>query len=283
MSVRLIQGCLFVCLMLMNSALSAEVVIPFELVNGLIVVEAEVDGRVGNFIVDSGSNSILLNGDNASSNVSFETLEGNIEGTEKRINTLKIGNFEQRELLGFTTDLSNLESYLDKEVHGILGCSIFTPHSIVFDFNSSQLIISDQKIDRKIKESLNQLSYFLIEDLPITQLTIQGESYNFVLDSGASSHFIDSDLLDNNIMNAQLTGNSKTIVTAGGKGLISEEYKIKMADLSKEELISDLTGYKKDFSGVSEELGTKIYGLLSLSKLASQKIYFDVVDKKLYF
>ena len=269
--------------MLMNSTLSAEVVIPFELINGLIIVKAEVDGSVGNYIVDSGSNGILLNGDNASSKIRFETLEGNIEGTEKRINTLKVGDFEQKELLGFTTDLSNLESYLNKEVHGILGCAIFTPHSMVFDFHSSQLIVSDQKIDRKTKESLNQLSFFIVEDLPITQLVIQGELYNFVLDSGASSHFIDGELLRMSTVNAQLTGKSKNIVTAGGRGSVAEEYRINIAALSIGEEESNLIGYKKDFFNISQELGVKISGLLSLSKLASQKIYFDVVDKKLYF
>ena len=118
----------------------ADITVPFEMVNGLILVEAEMNGVVGNYIVDSGSNGILLNGTGKKSDISYQTLSSTLEGSETRIESFKVGEFELDQLLGFSTDLSNLETYLEKPIDGILGCAIFNPNSVLFDFSSSRMI-----------------------------------------------------------------------------------------------------------------------------------------------
>lgn len=265
-----------------SSLLYANIAVPFELINGLIVVEAEVNGEVGNYIIDSGSNGILLNENGrANSEIYYQTLTSTLTGSKKEIKSFRVGDFEVSELQGFSTDLSNLELYLKKSVAGILGCSVFTPNSLVFDFHNSKMIISENGLEKSELEGLISLPYEIIEDLPIATINIGGSLETFILDSGASSHFVDYEVLKLEQGDVLPTGIKKNIVTAGGKDEISLEYKIHNCLIGDQQ--TAITAFEKDFSLVSEALGKKISGLLSLSQLSSGKVYFDLKSKFLYY
>ena len=258
----------------------ATIDIPFEVINGLIVVEAKIDGTKGKYVVDSGSNGILLNNKTQNSNISYQTLSTTLEGSETKIESFVVGDFKIDELFGFSTDLSNIEVYLDTEIAGILGCSIFTPNSITIDFSNSKLVISDHKPSAVDYEGMSSVPYKILEDIPLVEVNVEGKMYTFILDTGASSHFIDSSILDR-FTNISTTGVSKNIVTAGGENTISTESLISDCSIGNHELT--LKAFEKDFSLISETIGTPISGLISLSTLSSDKVFFDLKSKKLYF
>lgn len=208
----------------MSNAVIADNSVPFELINGLIVIEAEVNGETGNYILDSGSNGILLNSMSEKSDVSYQTLSGIAEGRETEIRTIKLGSFESQELLGFSTDLSMLEIYIEKKLAGILGCSVFTPSSLEFNFSESQLIISNKVVDPSVVAGMNVLDYSLVDDLPIGELIVDGKKRSFILDTGASSHFVDFELIGELGSKINKTGITKNILTASGETTSSEEY-----------------------------------------------------------
>ena len=260
----------------------ANITVPFELVNGLIIVQAEMNGKIGNYIVDSGSNGILLNGSSEDSDVSYQTLSSTLEGSEMKIESFRVGEFELAQLLGFSTDLSNLEVYLEKPIDGILGCAIFNPNSLLFDFASSKMIISEALIDESEVEGFNHLDFYIFEDLPMVNIKIADKKHSFILDSGATAHFIDTSILSISKISARRTGNLKNIVTAGGKDKKSAEFKISNCRLGTVNSY-DMDAYEKDFSEISATLNKKISGLLSVSKLCENKVYFDLKTNKIYF
>ena len=268
-------------LLAFQTAVLADNIIPFEVVNGLIVVEAEVDGKIGNYIIDSGSNGILLNGRANSSEISYQTLTSSLEGSETKINSFKVGNFEAKELLGFATDLSTVETYLEKDVDGILGCSVFLPHSLIFDFTSSRLTISDKELADADVHDFSRISFKMVEELPLAKVKIDGESYYFILDSGASTHFIDQAILSLDKHEVIPTGEIKSIYTAAGVSMNSKEYTFTNCEMGSEKL--SLQAFSKDFSEVSDLLQIKIAGLISLSKLSSGKVYIDLDKNILYY
>jgi hypothetical protein len=270
-----------ITLTLLSNVVIAKTIVPFELINGLIVIEAEINGEIGNYILDSGSNGILLNSKAEKSEVSYQTLSGVAEGSETKINSLKLGDFESIELLGFSTDLSNLEIYIDKRLAGILGCAVFTPSSLEFDFKEKRLVISNKKIDSELVKGMTSMNYKLVAELPIGEIFINGKKRAFIVDTGASSHFIDSNLIAQLGSLAMKTGIKKNILTASGESSFSEEYIISSLDHGQSKNI--MNAFSKDFSVLSRELGQSIHGLISLSKLSDKIIYFDVVNKKIYY
>lgn len=257
----------------------ANMVVPFQLINGLIVVEAEINGTTGNYIMDSGSNGILLNKNSEKSVVSYQTLNSTLEGSETTIKSFKVGDFELKQLLGFSTDLTNLEAYLNKPLAGILGCSIFVPNALSFDFINSTIVISEKSPEKLKMEGLTCLAYTVTDDLPIVELIIEGNNYAFILDTGASTHFIEGTLL--NKIARKSTGVEKSIVTAGGEDQISKEFFIENCKIGN--LDTTIRAFEKDFRPISETLGKDISGLLSLSKLSPKMVYFDLKAKKIYY
>ena len=266
---------------LLSNVVIAKTIVPFELINGLIVIEAEINGEIGNYILDSGSNGILLNSKSEKSDISYQTLSGVVEGSETKISSLKLGDFKSSELLGFSTDLTNLEIYIDKSLAGILGCAIFTPSSLEFDFKEERVVISNNKIDSKLVKGMTSMKYKVVDELPIGEIVINGKKRSFVVDTGASSHFMDSNLIAQLGSQAMKTGITKNILTASGELSFSEEYTISSLGYGKSKSL--MNAFSKDFSGLSRELGQSIHGLISLSKLSDKIIFFDVVNKKIYY
>lgn len=273
-----------VCLLLIccfGNVLKADISIPFEMINGLIVVEAEINGQLGNYIVDSGANGLLLNGNSSHSDVSYQTLNSTLEGSEAIIESFKIGEFETKEVIGFTTDLSNLEVYLEKSLAGILGCSIFNPSTLLFDFKNEKLVISDQGLDSKAIIGYSSFKFQVVEDIPLTTLRVNGESRVFIIDTGASSHFFDSNIIEVVANQCKATGVEKDIFTASGQEDISKEYIVPHVLMGKES--ASIKAFQKDFSLISKSLGKEISGLLSLSKLTTGQVYFDLNSQTLYY
>ncbi len=279
----LIFKILIVFLVPMNFMFGADnLAIPFELVNGLIIVEAEIDGHSNNFIVDSGANGILLNGQSIESNISYATLSGALDGSEKSIDKLVVGDFEWLDLQGFSTDLSGLEAYLDRSIGGILGASIFVSHSIVIDYVDSHILIFEHGFGEEVTSDLSVIDFEVVYDLPVAKIDIDGHTYSFIIDSGASTNFIDQKLISDKAHHFSETGISKSIYTAAGKEFISQEYIFTGINLG-ESSIYEMEAYAKDFALLSAEMDMEISGLISLSKLSPHKILFDVKNRKLYF
>jgi len=128
---------------------------------------------------------------------------------------------------------------------------------------------------------LASLSFEIVEDLPIAQISIDGRNHAFILDSGASSHFIDAALIDQFKNEFVPTGVEKSIITAGGEDQSSLEYSIPKFKIGNSN--STIKAFEKDFKLVSETLGKDISGLLSLSKLSSGMVYFDLKSNTLFY
>lgn len=273
-----------VCVVLICSlagAIKADISIPFEMINGLIVVQAEIDGKEGNYIIDSGANGVLLNHKSSHSEVSYQTLNTTLEGKESIIKSFKIGEFETSEIIGFSTDLSNLELYLEKSLAGILGCSIFNPNSLIFDFHNKKMIVSDEGLSQSEIAGLDGFSFQVVEDIPLTKMFVNGKESVFILDTGASAHFFDSNLINISDNGLQHTGVERDVFTAAGKEKISKEYTLPNCTLGNQE--TAMQAFEKDFSSISKTLGIEITGLLSLRKITKSKVYFDLNSNMLYY
>ena len=131
-------------------------------------------------------------------------------------------------------------------------------------------------------KGLNKLAFYVYEDLPVVDILIADEKHSFILDSGATAHFMDNALTSSLSITMAPTGNAKNIVTAAGNAKQSNEYLILNCKLGSSDLQS-LKAFEKDFSSISETLGKKISGLLSISKLCTDKVYFDLKSNNIFF
>lgn len=128
---------------------------------------------------------------------------------------------------------------------------------------------------------MNKISFEVSHDLPMIEVNIGDKAWVFILDSGASSHFINQNILNENAVNSRPTGIEKSIYTAAGKGGISKEFEVFDCGIGLENVV--LRAFSKDFSHFETLLDKPIGGLISLSKLGNGKVYLDVKTNVLYY
>ena len=149
-------------------------VIPFELVNNLILVSVKLNGESLSFLLDNGVKETLLFGEIDSlrlKNTSSFFFRGlgigmPIQGKMSRQNQLEIGNIidSSHNLYVVVDSAFNLSKNVGEHIHGILGSSFFRNNVIAIDYIKKKIIFSRNIDDLNLKLSKYQKHSIDIEN-----------------------------------------------------------------------------------------------------------------------
>ncbi|MCP9290386.1 aspartyl protease family protein [Gracilimonas sediminicola] len=197
-----------------NGRADRPVVIPFELVNNLIIIEASINGSVPlKLIVDTGVGNILITALPKGEEIYLRssrtvTLSGLGEGepveafyAEK--NRLDIGRVtgENVEVLFMKEDIFQLASFMGTFVHGLIGYDLFSEFAVEINYLSKELILYDpEKFEEKFQElpehrKWHKLPIYIEDRKPYIDVAFKqrpGISYTplrLLIDSGSSNAF----------------------------------------------------------------------------------------------
>lgn len=254
----------------------AEGMIPFQLKNGLILIEAEVDNKVGTYVFDTGSSDLLIHSNSPVSGASFSTSSGTVQAKKHKVKKITVGKLSARKVKAYKMDLSSVSEYLALDIDGIMSGSVLSSKGVYIDYTSHTIYFVDRK--EVNTESFNHMSYSIIEDVPVANVKIGEKAYSFILDSGASTHFIDAAVVGELSLKASSAGSD--IVTAHSDAQAGKSYAINNCTLGTASM-ENMNVLSGSFSHLIE--GESIAGLISISTLAKEKIFIDFSDKKLYF
>ena len=121
--------------------------IPFQTVDHLIVIKALANGREGNFIIDTGSETLVLN------EVHFKNYDARRYRTTsgvnsvidkaylKKLDTLLLEGFSVDNILADVIDLSHIEKSKKMELFGIIGYSVLKDYEVFIDFYLKQITL----------------------------------------------------------------------------------------------------------------------------------------------
>jgi hypothetical protein len=258
--------------------------IPFKMVNNLIIIEIDIETKTGNFILDTGSDAILLNSNyklRSNKESTFQTVNGLTNTEETKISHLKIGDITKENISAYNTNLSNIENFLNLKIAGIIGADFFNPHSIFLDFESNVIKFYESAPDITLFNFSNHIDFQMIIGVPTTELKIGNQIYTFILDSGASIHLIDSKLMNKHRENFEKLQSSVKVESVGHSNSASK-YIIKRFTINNTYL-NDHTCLVKDFTDFNKKGEPEISGLLSISKLSEKGIMIDFHRMKIYF
>lgn len=258
--------------------------IPFKVINNLIIIEIDFESKTGNFILDTGSDAVLLNSNQTSfakKVTIFQTVNGIANSEETKIKYLKVGDITKENVSAFNTNLTNIEKFLNLKIAGIIGAEFFNPHSIYLDFESNEIKFYKNAPELACFEFVNQIDFSMSRGVPSTEILIGNTAYTFILDSGASIHLIDSIVI---AMNADLFErvSSDVIVETVGHSEIVKKYIIKSFSFNST-ILKDHACLVKNFSDFNEKGKPQISGILSISKLSDKGIMIDFHRMKMYF
>jgi len=78
-----------------NSSPVSHFTIDFELVNGLIVVEATINSKKGSYILDTGFSFLAVEGDPTRPSMTMATTEFNISASEVKVENFEFGRIKE--------------------------------------------------------------------------------------------------------------------------------------------------------------------------------------------
>ena len=258
--------------------------IPYEKASGLILVQASINGIYGKFIFDTGANQLLLNNfiDSNNSDQSFHTITGELNTSEVRLNSFKLGSYTIKNLKAYSTDLSNIESHVGSRILGIIGAKLLDSELIYIDIKDKVLELYPREYLKKNKEHFNKPYKVVFEnDVPIIRVDLGLEHYNFVLDTGSSISMIDDDLLERHASLLTKTEREFSLLTAKANRQINYYYSLKKLSLG-ENAITELELAVCDLDAINSSFDTEISGILSLDDLPFAAILLDYKNEVLY-
>lgn len=258
--------------------------IPFEKAAGLMLVTATLDDIKGNFIFDTASDAIVINSKEQSGKCNsklIQTVQGELQVCGMKFKKLSLGTLVLKNVEAITSDLSTVENHVGSEILGIIGAQLLDSEVIKIDVINRSLELYDRKeVESSLSNTELRVPLTFENDVPVIALHIGAQSYNFILDSGASVSLIDNSLVDFHNELFEKTNRSFDLVTAAG----SQEcfYYYSDALLFGSVVLQDQKMAAVDMSYAQESFAIPISGIISLDHLPFDYLLVDYKNGWLY-
>ncbi len=269
--------------------------IPFSLAGRLISVEARVDTFVGTFIVDTGSERLLLNKnyfDRSSPNTSSVSAIGNtgqVADVDRRwVDTLHWDNLFFKNVQANIVDLTHIEQKKKIKLIGILGFNVFKDFEVFLDFQLMQIILT--RLDRKgfrldstaiWEVPYDSLDFKLARHLIVLKGEVGGQTLKFGLDSGAELNLVDRrvkrKILDQFeiVKRVRMLGAGQNTIEV----LAGNLKEVQIGNQFSEQMRTLLTS----LSEMNVNFGIRLDGIIGYEFLSSRRTLINYKRKKLFF
>ncbi|CAM1344536.1 pepsin/retropepsin-like aspartic protease family protein [Tenacibaculum amylolyticum] len=270
--------------------------IPFKLVDRLIVIEGGIKDQKGNFIIDTGSETMLLNKVHFKT-YPFERKQKSTTGVidfvdnlfEKKINKLSLKEFTLHNRKSDIIDLSHIEKSKKIKLLGIIGFSILKDYEVFIDLYLNQITLT--KIDSLgntlskevyLEKIVDSIDFKLKKHTIVISGYIGNEKVKFGLDSGAEFNQIHKRVSKKVLRyfypkkRVKLIGASKRKIEV----LYGNLSRVKLSDKTyfgpMKTILTSLYNMNKAF-------GTHLDGILGHDFFLQKRVIINYKKEKLYF
>lgn len=262
---------------------------PFLISKSQMVVEATINGKKGNFVVDSGTPMALMLNSNFQSYTGTKQISNTMDVSGQMSNTyeVNIDSFEWNGLIfndvyAMTTDLDDLGRRLNvKSFAGTIGYALLKNYIVDYDYENNQLKLWTDKPSMKKHYSIKSeqiIPFTMAHHIPVINAKIGDKDFRFGLDSGAETNMIDP------IWQDELEGMYEIIGMEelyGASANHQEVLKVSMRDFSLNKASYTMNFmFAQLYGGQHKE--TQIDGLIGNQFLTSRKTIVNYIDNELY-
>jgi hypothetical protein len=271
--------------------------IPFKLIDHLIVVEAALLDKIGNFIIDTGSESLILN-----SNYFRPTRKYREDGQEKNGIHNSIDNVRQKHLEALSmnslnlnqlnadiVDLSSIENLKRVTILGIIGFDVLKNFEVFIDLHLNQITLT--KIDKygnhlaekiyaeRIQDSLD---FKLNRHTIIINAFVGKRKVQFGLDSAAEYNQL-NETIDSKILAYFYPGKKLSLTGASGKQIQVLAGKLYRVSLKDSIYLGPMKTVLTDLKKMNSAFSSKLDGILGFEFLMQKRTIINYKKRKLYF
>ncbi|MBI1224844.1 MAG: hypothetical protein GC192_06370 [Bacteroidetes bacterium] len=270
-----------------NTALAASVdfsEIPFELAGGMVVVQASINGEMGNFILDTGAPGIVLNtqNDEILKAANASSVSGDMKVGEVLVQDFQLGIIKIKKTQGHVLNVHHLETACGMNIMGLIGFDVLRNYELLFDFpnNKIQAFKSGKAVHENCADPKFTFSFVLCGHVPVFMAKVGNKRAFLGLDSGAEINLINLDYYKR--INASNFSNVQTELLTGLDNMPNE---VIAADVKntriKGEQLPEMRYVFADLSRLRNELNTPLDGLLGVPFFKDRVISIDYGRKKI--
>ncbi|MGC1205195.1 MAG: hypothetical protein WA839_09955 [Flavobacteriaceae bacterium] len=271
--------------------------IPFKLIDHLIVVEAELMDNKGNFIIDTGSENMILNKVHFSNLYESQRKDSQTSGVlqtidnpyQKRIKEFALNSFKLQNRNSDVIDLSHIETSKKIKLLGIIGYSILKDYEVFIDLYLNQITLT--KVDKfgnklnanvYLEKIVDSLDFTLKNHTIVVNATINYQKVRLGIDSAAEFNQINKNInkhalkyfIPKKRLRLRGIGNRKIEVLAG---------KLHRVKLSETTYFGPMYTVLTNLNKMNEAFGTDLDGVLGYEFFAQKRTIINYQKEKLYF
>ncbi|WP_299229074.1 hypothetical protein [uncultured Psychroserpens sp.] len=271
--------------------------IPFKLVDHLIVIEAELLNQKGNFIIDTGSERLMLNKKH------FKTYSANLNKTretsgihnlidnsiEKRLREFIIKDLKIRHKNSDIIDLSHIELSKKMRLLGIIGYNILKDYEIFIDMHLNQITLSrvnakGEKLDKNIylERLIDSVDFKLKKHTIVLEAYIDDQKMKFGLDTAAEYNQLNASI-NKKALKHFFPKRRLMLVGASGKRIEVLAGKLYRVKLTESIYFAPMKTTLTNLNRMNEAFGTSLDGLMGYEFLRQQRTIINYQKEKLYF
>lgn len=257
--------------------------IPFTTSDGLILIDAELEGRPGVFIFDTGTESIILNSQvRSAEEQEFHTVDGIVTMGKMEIRSLWVGGVQLENIEAYSRDLSHFSSIPNNSLLGLIGANIFESEVIHIDHDKNVIRVIQSK-DYRPNKSYKTITTSLneVEDVITMPVKIDGNTYNFIIDTGSTTSFIDSSVKES-LAHVLDDKGKKVRILSSHDVSFKNVYSFDFIHLGKLKVLN-MEMVETDMSDLINTMETEIHGIISLNQLPVKETVLDFANKKISF
>ena len=208
------------------------ITIPLKRAGRLFLIEAQVDGQIGNLVFDTGASGLVLNRTYFRKYVTEEKpAGGGITGGPDKMHRIKISRIDisglyYKDLYADVTDLGHIENRRGVKILGLFGLDMITRFEVIFDANNNELqLIRVDKNGLRLDKTKPGITFDFTQSIETQHniMTIKGmigdKTLNFCLDTGAESNVLSSTIPKKVMNTVQINRRS----SMGGAGAATVE------------------------------------------------------------
>ncbi len=260
------------------------IAVSFDLVQGGILVEAEINGMQGVFLFDTGAPTLIINSARQEGEeASMVSLSESYEAFAIRVECFRWAGIKLKNLEALVLDMSHLETYYERDLMGVIGFRVFADRELLLDPANRQIYVSqvpDQPFSELVR--VEQMIPFSMQGhLPVLEVRWGDSTFRFGFDSGSSGNLIDTEVL-----RVLPDSGFREVSKRNLHGFSSQPKSVSMVTLSMLEVgpVRDveMEFLVVDFSQINES-GLAIDGLLGLPFAENRLLSLDYSNNRLIF
>ena len=271
--------------------------IPFKLVDHLIVVEAELLNKKGNFIIDTGSETLILNSGHFpniyANNKTYKTTSGVLEAIdysyEKRVKEFVLQSFRIENKSSDVIDLSHIEHSKKIKLLGIIGYNILKDYEIFIDMHLNQITLSKvdglgNKLDKQVylEKITDSINFKLKKHTIVLNSIINNQKLKFGLDTAAEFNQI-SKSVNKKVLKYFIPKKRLTLTGASNKKIEVMAGKLHRVKLNETIYFGPMLTVLTNLNKMNETFGTDLDGVFGYEFFAQKRTIINYKKEKLYF